>query len=70
MCNGKMLPATNLIDMFGVQTGNPLHAFSAIAYDFEEGGWIAVECKPGDVYPSRSISYAEPFCERPTDRHH
>jgi hypothetical protein len=72
MCNGKLLLVTNLMGMHGDQVANPMHAFSAVAYDPDEHGWIAIECKPGDVYLNRSRTDGEikRFIANPRDRFH
>jgi len=58
MCNGKLLPVTNLMSLHGDRVGNPMHAHACVAFD-PDMGWIAVECKPGDIYPNRSRTDGE-----------
>jgi hypothetical protein len=58
--DGRLLPVTNMMGLFGNHVASPLHAFSCIVYDFDRGGWGAIECKPGDIYPLRVAPYREP----------
>lgn len=49
---GKVLPVTTVMGLWGNVLGPDqyLNAFACVAYD-RDLGWIAVECKPGELAP-------------------